>query len=207
MNNRACLMLPLRSTLVGLAAFVLYSSALPQANRGALSSKDSSIIKESDRKILSVHGKYDAYDSLSYNVIRRWYQNGNPMLVCITDKEKKITRQWEYYVNGQLREEGGMTAYSNIPIGIWHHFEPDGSLKEIIDHDALHKISYHSALQIARENGVSAAAPDVSLIEMKGKTYWQVVHWRRGKGRSRAEGVNIDTVSGEVTKTSLVSAH
>ena len=207
MNHCENLMLLLRSTSIGVAILATCPSVRAQDRKGPLTPNDSSIVKESNSKIYSTHGKWEAEDSLNFHIIRRWYSNGKLMLFALTDTEKKITYQQEFYVNGQLRERGSLIAYTGFPIGPWEFYEPNGALKETIDHDAEHPVSYSRALQIARENGVDESAPDVSLIEMNGQSYWQVVQWTSRKGRSRAEGVNIDARTGEVTKTSLVGVH
>jgi hypothetical protein len=62
-------------------------------------------------------------------------------------------------------------------------------------------------LEIARTNGVTEVSPDVSLIETSGRTFWQVVVWKSGSGRSYAKGVNIDVQNGAVVSTSLVGVH
>lgn len=168
---------------------------------------DSAIMAESERQLHGVYGRAEYYDSLHYHVIRRWYENGRPMLVSLDDNREKITIWREYYVNGRIKEEGSMVSSVNIPIGIWNHYEPNGTITRRVDHDRDHPISYRKALEIAKQNGLAPEGADVALLSEKGRTYWQIVHWVQGQGSSDATGINVDVETGEVSSTSMIAIY
>jgi uncharacterized membrane protein YkoI len=129
------------------------------------------------------------------------------MLVSIDNASEKITRWREFYVNGQLKEEGSMVSSVNIHIGTWNYYEPNGSLKQRRDHDKDYPVTYAKALSIAKDNGVKGAVPDVSLTVIDGKTCWEVVQWIRAENGSTADGVYIDTQTGSVTRAHVIGVH
>ncbi len=64
----------------------------------------------------------------------RYYRNGNLSSKGSYNNDGQEIGYWEYYYyNGNLELKGNYDN-GNV-VGDWHHFNEDGSLKEIINHD------------------------------------------------------------------------
>lgn len=140
--------------------------------------------------------------SKNYDIIVRYHKNGKTFIEYVEDINKHLQDTKEFYDNGQLKEEGVMTAVHHDYIGTWKYYSSAGKLDSIVDYDKKYEISYFKALEIAKTKNLTLPGIEITLEIENNKTFWRVLRWKENKNHSgqTSEGIDINTETGKVTK-------
>lgn len=141
-------------------------------------------------------------DSAHYSIIRGKYISGAKFIESYENNLTKLVSWKEYYENGQLKEQGIMTASIHIHVGTWNYYSSEGLLDSTIDYDKVYPISYFKALTIAEKKGYKMPDIEVCLTTDSTHTFWQIARWTGNDDETgeTAEFILIHTKTGKVTK-------
>jgi antitoxin component YwqK of YwqJK toxin-antitoxin module len=141
----------------------------------------------------SIYGIRHSIDSINYKIIRRWENDGTPILESISNKLINIDHWVEYYNNGKIQKIGYLTSTHHKRIGKWQYFSQSGELDSIVNYDIKYKVSFCEFYRISQEKGLTGENSYFDFDERSRK--WQIIKWEYFEDSAIATGIQLQVDS------------
>jgi hypothetical protein len=150
----------------------------------------------------------ESKDSLNFIIIIGKYKSGSRHVEILEDKQTQLIYWKQFYPNGQLKEEGGLTMGERICVGSWKFYLDNGNFDKIINYDTLISIPYMRAIEIAKIWNFKMPNLDIDFVTIDNKSYWQIRKWNMRNGDGKSKTILVSTTDGSIIKpTEEVERH
>lgn len=151
------------------------------------------------------YGVRHTIDSLNFSIIRRWKENGTPIMESLINNLTDIERWKQYHDNGNLMKAGFMTVGSHTEIGIWRYYSIEGELESSVNYDELYSMSFCDFIEIAEGMGFYDETSDICFDIDKNE--WTIIQWTSFDNHSEGKGITVNSITKEITEETVSARH